>query len=254
MKTPRKQAALGASIAATALLLGGCQALGLGGGGMARASNGSALAAEPVDLGAEQLEAGRAALNGGHTIDAIEAFMLAKAFPKHMPAAYNGLAVAYGRIGRADLSERYFLTAVALAPDEDRYRSNLALFYTRNGQPKSAGPAVAMAPMPPVGNSAAPARPDAAEAPAPKVRSLAAGVTVRGPDAHLQRVSRGEVAIRSGGPAAPVANTAAAPRRAVIEVGAARRPAYPVRVTLADPKAAKAASAEAYPIRIPLSD
>lgn len=254
MKTPRKQAAFGALAGATALLLGGCQALGLGGGGMARASSGPALAAEPVDLGAEQLDAGRAALMGGHTIDAIESFMLAKAFPKHMPAAYNGLAVAYGRIGRTDLSERYFLTAVALAPDEDRYRSNLALFYTRNGQPKSAGPAMAMAPVPPVGDSAAAAQPIAIAAPAPKVRSLAAGVTVRGPGTHLQRVSRGEVTIRSGGLAAPPVNTAAVPRRAVIEVGAARQPAYPIRVTLADPKAAQAASAKAYPIRIPLSE
>lgn len=253
MKTPRKQAAFGASLVATALLLGGCQALGLGGGGMARASSAPALAAEPVDLGAEQLEAGRAALKADRTIDAIESFMLAKAFPKQMPAAYNGLAVAYGRIGRTDLSERYFLTAVALAPEEDRFRSNLALFYASNGQPKSAGPAMAMATAP-IGDPAAAAQPIAAEAPAPKVRSLAAGVTVRGPGTHLQRVSRGEVAIRSSVPGAPAANTAATPRRAVIEVGAARPQAYPIRVTLVDPRPGQAASPKAYPIRIPLSD
>lgn len=254
MKTPRKQAAFGASLVATALLLSGCQALGLGGGDMARASSAPALAAEPVDLGAEQLEAGRAALKAGRTIDAIESFMVAKAFPKQMPAAYNGLAVAYGRIGRTDLSERYFLTAVALAPEEDRFRSNLALFYASNGQPKSGEPAMAMAPLSPIGDPAAAAQPIAAEAPAPKVRSLAAGVTVRGPGTHLQRVSRGEVAIRSSVPGAPAANTAATPRRAVIEVGAARPQAYPIRVTLVDPRPGQAASPKAYPIRIPLSD
>ena len=249
MTTPRKKVALGASVMVMALMLGGCQALGLGGRHMARTSVDAELAANPVDMGAAHLEAGRRALAAGNTVDAIDAFMRAKASPEHMPAAYNGLAVAYSRLGRTDLSERFFLTAVALAPEQDRYRANLALFYTRNGQPKIAEPTLAIAP------AAAPAMTQvaAAPAPAPVVRALGAGVTVQTPATRLQRISRGEVAIRSGGPTAPVVKTASVTRRPVIEVGGSRTQAYPVRVTLADaPEQPR--KAQAYPIRIPLGD
>ena len=250
MTTSRRRGALGASVVAMALMLGGCQALGLGGRDMARASLDAELATNPVDMGAAHLDAGRRALAAGNTVDAIDAFMRAKASPEHMPAAYNGLAVAYSRLGRTDLSERFFLTAIALAPDQDRYRANLALFYTRHGQPKIAEPARAIAPM-----ASSEATPGAATTPSPTpvVRALGAGVTVQSPTTRLQRVSRGEVAIRSGGPTAPIVKTASVTRRPVIEVGGSRTPAYPVRVTLADPPE-QPRKAQAYPIRIPLSD
>ncbi|MGX7953464.1 tetratricopeptide repeat protein [Tsuneonella sp. HG249] len=250
MTTPRKNVALSASVVAMALMLGGCQALGLGGNRMARTSIDAELAANPVDMGAAQLDAGRRALAAGNTVDAIDAFMRAKASPEHMPAAYNGLAVAYSRVGRTDLSERFFLTAVALAPEEDRFRANLALFYTRNGQPKIAEPALAIAPVTaPETTQVAAAAPSSA----PVIRNLGAGVTVQAPTTRLQRVSRGEVAIRSGGLTAPVVKTASVTRRPVIEVGGSREQAYPVRVTLAN-SAEQPRKPQAYPIRIPLGD
>jgi len=240
MKASNKKIASGASLAAAALLLGGCQALGIGSPRTARVSDDANLAAQARDIGNEQLEAGRTALTEGRTADAIEAFML----------AYNGLAVAYSRLGRTDLTERFFLTAAALAPDETRYRSNLATFYSRTAPPKIADPVVAMAP-PEHGftssrlASAAPAR----SAP-PSVRTLPGGLTVHSPSGSLQRVSRGEVAIRTAQPAAAAVHTATAPRRPVINVGGSQPPAYPIRMTLAEPKP----RAQAYPIRIPLQD
>lgn len=249
MTIPRKTPAMGLSIAVTAFMLSGCQALGIGQNKLARASADPAVVAQPIDLGAEQLAAGREALAAGRTMDAIEAFMLAKAFPEQMPAAYNGLAVAFSRLGRTDLTERYFLTAVALAPDQDRYRANLAMFYSRNGPPKQAEPALAVAPQPTVAE--APATVAATVAP---VRALAGGLTIQSPGTHLQRISRAEVAIRSGGPAPAAARAVAPARRAVIEVGSARSQAYPVRVTLAAPKPARAETPKSYPVRVELND
>ena len=55
------------------------------------------------------------ALVDGRTLEAIDAFMIAKSFPEQAPAAFNGLAVAYSRLGRTDLTERFFQTAIALA-------------------------------------------------------------------------------------------------------------------------------------------
>lgn len=247
MKASQRKVAFGASVAAMAVLLGGCQALGIGGPRMARLAP-AAETTQVVDLGAEQLAAGREALAAGRTADAIEAFMLAKTFPEQMPAAYNGLAVAYSRLGRTDLTERFFLTAVALAPNEDRYRANLATFYSRNGQPKIAEPALAIAPIQEV---ATPAPAVAVAAAAPVIRTLAGGVSVQTPATRLQRVSRGEVAIRTASASTPVIRAASTTRRPVIEVGASSRPAaYPVRVTLSKPQPA----ARTYPIRIPLSD
>ena len=250
MKASNKKIASGASLAAAALLLGGCQALGIGSPRMARVSADANLAAQARDIGNEQLEAGRTALTEGRTADAIEAFMLAKAFPEQMPAAYNGLAVAYSRLGRTDLTERFFLTAAALAPEESRYRSNLATFYSRNAPPKIADPVVAMAPSEQGVASSRLASAAATRSAPPSVRTLPGGLTVHSPSGSLQRVSKGEVAILTAQPAAAAVHTATAPRRPVINVGGSQPPAYPIRMTLAEPKP----RAQAYPIRIPLQD
>lgn len=239
-----------ATALALALTLGGCQALGFGGAQMASTTMREAPA---VDLGAEVLAEGRAALEAGRTTDAIDAFMLAKAYPVHAPAAYNGLAVAYSRLGRTDLTERFFLTAVGLAPDEAKYRTNLALFYSKNAQPRIAEPALVVAPVQATAVAlAAVSSPDAPTLAVaaqverrPVVRALKAGVTVQSPGPALQRISKGEVSIRTAplaGTPSAVAVTGRGGHRAVIEVGGARS-APAVRV-----------GAAAYPVRIPLQN
>lgn len=234
------------SVTATAFLLGGCQMLGIGGNRVDSASVDRAL---PVDFGAAQLAEGRAALTAGRTADAIDSFMLAKAFPEHAPAALNGLAVAYSRIGRPDLTERFFQAAVALAPQDDRFRANLALFYIRNGVPRAAEPVLAMAPL--QTETVAPVIREVAVAAAPRVRALGAGLTVERPGASVRRISAGEVTI---GHPAPTPASAAPVRRAVIEVGGSRPQAYPVRVTLAPTITTSSPRRTEYPIRIPLDD
>lgn len=197
-----------------------------------------------ANFGSEQLELGRTALKEGHTVAAIDAFMIAKSFEREAPAAYNGLAVAYSRLGREDLAERFFQEAVARAPDDTRFRANLATFYGRHGIPRSTQPALAIAQVEPV---VAPA-PEVAAAPM-QVDPVAtvdakSKVSARTPSSGLRRISRHEVKI--------VGNT----RRVIVEVGGATtqarvgtvklaatgsrtplkqaRPAYPVRVTLDD--------------------
>ncbi|MCT2559389.1 hypothetical protein N0B51_10405 [Tsuneonella sp. YG55] len=245
------------SAAAMALVLGGCQALGIGGHGIARAgleAERSAIA----DFGAGQLEEGRKALKEGRTADAIDAFMLAKSFAEEAPAAYNGLAVAYSRLGREDLTERFFRVAIALAPEDTRYRSNLALFYANNGMPRSAGPSLAFEQARPLVDVATPdVQLGNAQVPVePVTRSLGAGISVRSPVSRLQRVSSSEVTIVSGQASARTV-AGASGHRAVIEVGRSASPsASPAaRVALASARAVVAPQKDrAYPIRIRLED
>lgn len=248
MTCTRSSAAAVLSATMAAFLLGGCQMLGIGGNRVGSASVDRESIALPVDFGAAQLAEGRAALSAGQTAAAIDSFMLAKSFPQHAPAALNGLAVAYSRIGRPDLTERFFRAAILLAPHDDRYRANLALFYTRNGVPRAAEPALAMAPL--QTEAVAPAVAAGAVAAGPRARALGAGLTVEGPGASVRRISPVEVAIVRS-PARAVAD--APVRRAVLEVGSERPPAYPVRVTLG-PRIATSQRQREYPIRIQLDD
>ena len=219
-----------AGAVALAFALSGCQLLGIGGHGRAALRDDSSVILK--DFGADQLAQGRQALVEGRTMDAIDAFVIAKSFPEQAPAAFNGLAVAYSRLGRTDLTERFFQSAIALAPEDDRYRSNLALFYARNGMPRTAEPMMAVAAPAPEAIAPtveAPVAVDLAAPSTPVVRNLGAGVTAQAPQTRLQRVSRAEV--RISGTAMPrVAH------QPVIHVGRATPAAYPVRITLSEIK------------------
>lgn len=226
--------------------LAGCKLLGLGNGFASTATLQERL---PADFGAEQLAVGRKALQDGHIVDAIESFQLAKLYPEHAAASANGLAVAYSQLGRTDLTERYFQVAVALAPEDERYRSNLARFYARNPIPKSADPAAALAAM----QASAPMLMDApidiaiGEVAVPAtVRATALSVEAAG--TRVRRVSRNEVFISD----APVAANSVRPsgqRQAVIELGSrtARRPVVRVGLQTASPT-----RKPSYPARIEL--
>src|SRR3546814_1026109 len=96
----------GASCIAVAISLSGCQsfisALGFGPKDGPRRAEASA----PI-FGSEELEKGRTALRAGYPANAIQQFRMAALNPDSAPEAYNGLGVAYARLGRADLAERY---------------------------------------------------------------------------------------------------------------------------------------------------
>lgn len=72
------------------------------------------------------LQRGRAQLDAGLDALAIESFRLEIRQSPDSADAYNGLAVAYGRIGRNDLAQRYFETALAKDPANVKAQTNLA--------------------------------------------------------------------------------------------------------------------------------
>lgn len=85
----------------------------------------SSTATAPI-AGSSMLQRGRAQLDAGLDALAIESFRAEiRQYPESADA-YNGLAVAYGRIGRDDLAQRYFETALAKDPDNLKAQNNLA--------------------------------------------------------------------------------------------------------------------------------
>ena len=117
MTINRKRMAI---VLTSAVLLSGCQFLGnlnLGHrGGQARTTQ--AMADFYTDKGRELLRSGRPG-------EAIEAFNLALATGEAPAPAYNGLGVAYSRIGRPDLSYRFFKKATMSDPASAVYANNL---------------------------------------------------------------------------------------------------------------------------------
>ncbi len=82
--------------------------------------------APTVVPGASMLQRGRAQLDVGLNALAIEAFRAEIRSDPDSADAYNGLAVAYGRIGRDDLAQRYFETALAKEPTNIKAQTNLS--------------------------------------------------------------------------------------------------------------------------------
>jgi tetratricopeptide (TPR) repeat protein len=73
-----------------------------------------------------RLDAGRNHLVRHRLTQAVTAFRQASYDPALASEAFNGLGVAYARLGRADLARRYFGLAVSADPQDPRYRRNLA--------------------------------------------------------------------------------------------------------------------------------
>lgn len=117
----------------------------------ARASQAAARYVPPS--GNADLAMGRQALVDGQYGTAIAALRFARLDPACSAEAANALGVAYARIGRGDLAERYFREALALAPADRRFAANLARFeqvrFERLAQ-VAATPAPAAAPVQPL--------------------------------------------------------------------------------------------------------
>ena len=105
-------------------LLAGCAGTG---------SRNMQASAAPVSLetlfGAEDVADGKDALRQGNMSLAVDAFRRAAINPQTAGEANNGLGIAYARLGRTDLAETHFAKAIALAPGDARFSSNLARLY-----------------------------------------------------------------------------------------------------------------------------
>ena len=115
---------LRASAMAMLLSLGGCQFFGK----LNMAQSGSKEQQRSVAVDRtmpSSLAEGREHLRSNRNGMAIDAFNLALIRGEDPAAAYNGLGVAYARIGRNDLAYRFFKKANASNPDNPVYASNL---------------------------------------------------------------------------------------------------------------------------------
>lgn len=105
-----------------AAMLGGCAWLGIG----RQEPRIQALSTVPrSDEAVVEFELGRLALDSGNYAEAIASFSAARIEPGLLASSLNGMGVAYARLGREDLAERYFREAVAAAPGDERFAANL---------------------------------------------------------------------------------------------------------------------------------
>lgn len=274
-----------ATCAAVAMSLSGCQGiwntLGFGGpkDDVRRADS-----SQPL-FGTEELEQGRLALKAGHPARAIQMFRLAAMDEKSAADAFNGLGVAYAKLGRADLAERYFKMAVSLDSSNPKFAANLDRFY--HSALGNSARALAMRE-----HEAQIALAKAADAAAkqglltevePAVQERRGAVTLERAPVRITRTSGHELQIatqqnvavtRGSLPAmgsrnpAPVASvtddtvaggvqSAAARRNSHINIAAAGDASqpYPARITLGRPDSngRKAVNSGSYPLRIALT-
>lgn len=221
------------------------------------------------DYFAQRLAAGKANLAAGRPAKAIEAFRQASYHPAYAGEAYNGMAIGYDLIGRADLAARFFAEAVEAAPGDERFARNLAKLEGR-----------AVLPLPVLPEAAAPVETATAQ-PTPEVRGavtieraperLSGAVqhdaapqtrtgrnALRGPvrvekatPARVARVAQGQVAVGTAPAAAAtrMADKSVHPARITVE----SRPSIRMSTQQVNERARRNAQArKGYPIRIVL--
>ena len=213
---------LSESLAAMAAL-SGCASI-FGHAFAERAKPEVATPAQPA--GNVELAAARQYMDAGMTAEAIDHFRAAQMDPNALPAASNGLGVAYARLGRYDLADRYFRIALALDPSNQRFAANMLRM--QNDYALAQAPAA-----------------DTQTLAQAAITAPADQLAVADRPGAIERVSRGEVHIRTA------LSEAAAPMALV-----ASRDAPPEPVAVAGRPLAKdepASVAASYPVRIDLS-
>lgn len=204
-------------LAACAAMLAGCQSFPLTGWMFKGKRPAAEQRTELAGNTAGSLEEGRAQLRAGNVSAAVGSFSIALLDPATRAEASNGLGVAYARLGRQDLAERYFQGAIMAEPANTKYVANLLRLQQQ----------VMLASRASAFEAAAMAR---AAQPRSQGEQLVSG--------RVNRVSRGEVLVHArshlgNAPAIAVAYRDEAAEKpvepAALAGGAA---AYPVRVAL----------------------
>lgn len=199
------------SVVFAGLTLSGCQSPLLAGWGFSKKAPAAGAFSRPAADPLVALEEGRIYLRNGQISAAVASFKIAQLDPAAAPDAKNGLGVAYVKLGRPDVADRYFREALALRPGEDRYAANL-LRLQRNVMLARGTPAD---PLPTTGDGDA-AQVAAAATPAPITPTEPAPATARLARARtpVLRITTGE-------------GNAAAPRVEVVSRLASADPSLP---------------------------
>jgi len=106
-------------------MLSGCQAFPFGKWAFAKPQSASRRDAPATSISEATLQEGREQLRQGRISAAIASFSMAMAAPEARAEAINGLAVAYAKLGRDDVADRYFREAAALDPNNPKFAANL---------------------------------------------------------------------------------------------------------------------------------
>jgi hypothetical protein len=179
---------------------------------------------------AVQLAAGRKALNEGDLPGALAAFRNARLDPGQAAAACNGLAIVYSRLGRDDLAERFFGEAISLAPDEPKYRMNLAQFYRLH-------PIIPLEALAPTVAQPGAMQRQAVVSVQSGPRRISQNIMAYTPESRMTRVSAAEVRVTGGSPSSPAKARPGYPVRVALASGQSaihveKRPVYPVSITI----------------------
>ena len=116
-------------LAAAMVSLGGCQLFSPGKGNLAHGAQAEPDMASYFD---QRMADGKRHLQANRLSLAITAYRQASYSPDHTVEAYNGLAIAFDRLGRRDLAAQYFNAALALAPEDEMIARNFARFEARS--------------------------------------------------------------------------------------------------------------------------
>jgi len=229
-----KLAKLGCLLAGTAML-SGCQSFPLT-SWMFKGHRPEAASVQLAQSGAGSLEEGKDFLRQGNIASAVASLRVARLDRATFGEASNALAIAYARLGRPDLADRYFREAIMSEPENDKYAANLLRLQSDVllARAQAAAPAVAAATPPP------------APVPQPSSDGLAYGT--------VERVSRTEVRVlsRSDLGNAPIAVVAQRDNNAPVALAAHRD--TPAEAVPAPSPASAASVGRSYPIRIQLPD
>ncbi|WP_336985686.1 tetratricopeptide repeat protein [Altererythrobacter aquiaggeris] len=223
--------------------LGACQSFPVGkwvfgnGKDQSRSQQQKMLAAS----GDVMLADGKEQLRTGNISAAVAAFRIASLDETVRADANNGLAVAYAKLGRPDLAERYFRTALMMEPDNMKFRANLLRLQQQVMLARRSAAETAAEPM--VAELAPVATPAAAK---PEAQTASTSGRVR-------QVARGVVHISSL-PATAAAPDMVVAYRAPSKVeAAARAKAEADRIEQSDPDkqaVSPAPKAKPYPVRV----
>ena len=257
-------------LAAGAAMLSGCQGFPLGKWAFAKPSSASQAGVTDAAFSEATLQEGRQQLQQGRISEAIASFRMAMMTPDARAEASNGLAVAYAKLGRADLADRYFREAASLDPNNPKFAANLLRLQQQTTLMAAAEHATMLA-------SATELAPVAAPAPSAPLAQNDGLTRVSRGEVHLAlpteqtaapkmivrtRMAASDIApLSPEGPAKVAAKDT--PVAAAAEAAADAKPAsktivYPVRLELTGSsrtaRVSKLDSHPAYPIRIALGD
>lgn len=227
-----QKANVAALLLLTAPLLGGCNSI-FGGISSAGDDQQRDPMSELIEFADAQLAVGKSALDQGQYAKAVSAFRDARVSPQAAAAANNGLAIAYAKLGRADLAERYFRVALILAPHEQSYQANLARLYRTTLVPtdESTGREMLAA----AGKVQQKDNFPPAVAKLESTTKLKGAVMVEPPTSRLTRVSANEVRIGGGARSSADTRLASDTRRpavVVMNTTNSRNAGYPIRISL----------------------